>query len=197
MGVAALPLVITAVTSLVSGAGTFLSGMAQSKAASYQAKVAQNNAKIAAQNAAYTEAQGAKREREEAFKLQSLVGRIKAARSASGVNVNTGSALDTVESAGLLGRMSIANVRDDFARNAYALRTQSANFLAQADLYKSEAANAKSGAIFGAATTILGGAAQVGTSVFGSGSTTSTGVTPSSSNYGGSFLGNNTLGIVR
>lgn len=196
MGVAAIPLVIMAVTAAMSAAGTISSGMAQSKAANYQAKVAQNNAKIAAQNAAYTDAQGAKREREEAFKLQNLIGRIKAGRAASGVNVTTGSALDTIDSAGLLGRMSIANVRDDFARNAYALRTQSANFLAQADIYKAEAANAKSGAIFGAATTLLGAAAQSYAS-FGGGGGTSTGVTSSASNYGGSFLGNNTLGIVR
>lgn len=196
MGVAAIPLVIMAVTAAVSAAGTISSGMAQSKAANYQAKVAQNNAKIAAQNAAYTDAQGAKREREEAFKLQNLIGRIKAGRAASGVNVTTGSALDTVDSAGLLGRMSISNVRDEFARQSSALRAQSANFLAQSDIYKAEASNAKTGAFFGAATTLLGAAAQSYTS-FGGGGGGSTGVTPSSSNYGGSFLGNNTLGIVR
>lgn len=197
MGIDPISLGFTLVSGLFSAVGSVASGMAQSQQMKYQAAVAANNATIARQNAAYVEAQGVKKEKEEIYKIRNFMGQLRANRAASGLAVDAGSNVDVQSSAGMLGRLSIANVRDETARQAYGFRVQGSNFDAESTGLRAGAKNARMAGIVGGIGSALGSAASVGaqwTGLQATGSNPSTWYEPSA---GGSFLGNNSLMIVR
>jgi hypothetical protein len=149
---------------------------AASDAAAYRAQVAANNAAIAKQNqqimennARTTEAAGAAKGDQEAMKARELLGRQKAAAAASGLDVNSGSALDIRAGTAGMAMLTDLNVRDDTNRRAAALRQQGANYAAQGEnfLIDAEAARtagsaAETGGILSATGGLLGGAAKTG-----------------------------------
>jgi hypothetical protein len=148
--------------SLLGGAltagGTLESGFASSHAADYAAQVAANNAIIARQNAKFSLESGEAQAAATSLKGASQSGRIKSAQAASGVDVNTGSAVDVQASQRELNKLDTETTLHKGQLAAYGYRTQATNYDAEAALKRGEASQDITGAEIGAAGSLIGGA---------------------------------------
>lgn len=142
----------------VSALGTIAGGIAQAHQASYQAEVAKNNAQIASENATQATEAGQAQAEAASLKGAAVAGSIQAAQAANGIDVNSGSAVDVQESQREESKLDTDTVMHNAALSAYGYRTQQQNFLADAELEKSKAAEAPIGAAIGAAGSFLGSA---------------------------------------
>jgi hypothetical protein len=147
----------TLASSVVGGVGSIMQGQAASAAAGYNAQVAANNAKISTQNAQFAGAEGEQNVAAATAKTRAQVGATVASQGASGVDVNSGSAVDTRESEAKLGMLNALNIRSQAARQAYGFETQSAAFTGQQSLAKAEASNDTTAGYLNAGATVLGG----------------------------------------
>jgi hypothetical protein len=100
----------------------------------YQAVVAANNAVLANETADRTLAAGAAATEDVSMKSAANVGTIKAAQGASGVDVNSGSALNVQSSARELGELAATRTENNAQEKAYGYRVQASNDVAQAQL---------------------------------------------------------------
>lgn len=156
------PISMMVVGSVLQAGTSVMGGFQQRDMANYQAAVARNNAEIAKRNAVYAEQQGARREQEEIFKVRDQLGAAKAAQGASGLAVGVGSGADVAGSISGMGLLSISNVRDAAAREAYGYRVQADNFENEAKLARTQGRNAVTSGFIGAATSLIGSATRVG-----------------------------------
>lgn len=143
--------------SVLGATGQVLQGQAASETASYNAEIAANNAKIARQNATATAHEGEINAAAASQKTRAELGSLLANEGASGVDVSSGSSVDTRTSAVQNGELNAINIRANAARQAYGYQTQAVNDIAQENLDKSEAQNAPIAADIGAGATLLGG----------------------------------------
>jgi len=155
------PISMMVIGTVLQAGTSIMGGMQQRDQANYQAAVARNNATIAKRNAVYAEQQGAKREMEEVYKVRDQLGAARAAQGASGLAVGVGSGADVIASTSGLGLLSIDNVRDVSAREAYGYRVQAGNFENEADLLRTQGRNAMTGGFIGAASSVIGGATSI------------------------------------
>lgn len=149
-------------SAVVAAAGTAYSQVQASNAASQASKfneqVAANNAQIALQNANWASQAGEQQAAAAQQKTRATVGAIKTAQAASGVDVNTGSAVDVRSSAASLGELDAINIRSNAARQAYGYQTSSASETAKSQLDQYTAQNDVTAGQLNAAGTIIGGA---------------------------------------
>jgi hypothetical protein len=158
----ALALVAGAVGAGVSAYGTAEAGKATANAANYNAQVARNNATIANQNADYAVAAGEESAATQSRKNAATSGKIKATQAASGVDVNTGSAVGVQESQRETGQLDSETVLNNAELQAYGYRSQATGFQATAGLETEEAEQAPVGADLSAAGGLLGSASSLG-----------------------------------
>lgn len=156
----AAPLAIAG--ALTSAVGTVESGYATSNAAAYSAQVAQNNAIIANQNATYAEAAGEAQAAATSLKGAAASGKIKAAQAASGIDVNTGSAVNVQASERETNVLNTETVLNNAELQAYGYRAAATGYEATAGLETQEAEQAPIGAIIGAGGNLLSSASSVG-----------------------------------
>jgi hypothetical protein len=160
----------------VSAVGTIESGYATSNAAAYQAQVAQNNATIAEQNATYASNAGLAQAAATSMKGAAGSGKIKATQAASGIDVNTGSAVNVQASERETNVLSSETVLNNAELQSYGYRAAATGYEATAGLEKEEEAQAPIGAIFSAAGNLLSGASAVSAKwPLGAGTNTPTG----------------------
>jgi hypothetical protein len=145
----------------VSAVGTIESGYATSNAAAYQAQVAQNNATIAEQNAQYSSEAGLAQAAATSLKGAAASGKVKATQAASGIDVNTGSAVNVQASERETNELSTETVLSNAELQNYGYRAAATGYKATAGLEEEEAAQAPIGAIFSAAGNLLSGASSV------------------------------------
>lgn len=157
MSIALAGVIGTVVSGAVGAVGAVMNAQAQSSAAKYNAEVAEQNAKIQQQNATWAGQAGEQQAAVEEQKTRARVGAIVASEAANGVDVNSGSALDTRSSARELGELSALTIRSNAAKEAYGYETQSWNAQAQANLDKADASAASAAGMIGAAGDLLGG----------------------------------------
>src|SRR5215467_11516379 len=98
--------------------GSLYKGMAGAGAANYQAGVANMNAQIAEQNAGYERAKGEYEAEQIGMKGRYQLGTMKTTQAASGVDVNTGSAVDARTSMASITSLEEATARNRAARAA-------------------------------------------------------------------------------
>jgi hypothetical protein len=146
----------------VSGYGAVESGNAQKSAADYQSQVAANNATIANQNALAATAAGNAQAEQAKLKNQQVVGAMMAGQASSGIDVGSGSALDTRKSQTEIGELNVETIRNNAARQAYGYRTQSMSDTAQAGLDTAQGQAAQNAGDIGGVSSILSGAASAG-----------------------------------
>lgn len=158
-----LSLASSALGALSGGLGTYISAQASSKAAKFNAQVASENSKAAKQNAAIAGQAGAEQAAVTSQKTKALVGSMISNEGASGVDVNSGSALESRISATEVGDLDTLTVRSNATKEAYGYKTQSENFENESNLDKLEAESASTGGEIGTASTFLGGIGDVGT----------------------------------
>lgn len=146
--------------SAVTALGALKQGQAASEAASYQSQISANNAKLAKQNANYASEEGEINAANSEAKTRAAAGAILANQGASGVDVNSGSAVDVRSSAAQVGELNAINIRSDAARQAYGFQTQAASEVGQSAEQKAEAKNDITAGELNAATSFLGGASS-------------------------------------
>lgn len=146
--------------------GTLLKAYGQTKQAganaatdTYKAQVAENNAAIATQQAQWAGEEGDQSASAAALKTRATEGGIEANQAASGIDVNTGSAVQVQDSARILGKLDALTIRSNAARQAYGYQVEATNQTAQSQLDKFAAKNDIEAGEIGAGSTILGGAA--------------------------------------
>lgn len=161
MSFAAAGLALSAVGTAVGVAGAIQQGNTAQKMANYQAQVAQNNALVAEQNADYAIKAGVQEAGTESMKGAAVLGAIRAGQAASGIDVNTGSAVDVQESERERSKLDTETVMHNAQLKAYGYRTQAANFEAEAGLKQAEGAAAKKASRVSALGTLLSGASSV------------------------------------
>ncbi len=153
-------------SSVLSAGGSILSGLAQGKSAKYNAAIAANNAEIGKQNATATIQEGEANAAAASAASKAKIGGILANQGASGVDVNSGSSVDTRASAAEEGQLNAINIRSNAARAAYGYESGAANATAESNMYKSEATTAPIAGDISGVSTLLSGATNPVTSPF-------------------------------
>lgn len=149
------------VGAAVSAVGTVASAEAQGNAASYQAVVAKNNQQTALQNAQYAEEAGEAQAQATSLKGAATAGKIKAAQAASGVNVNSGSAVNVRESQRETAELDTETVLNNAELQAYGYRANATNYGAEAELEQNEAEEAPVAGALGATGNLLSAASGI------------------------------------
>lgn len=158
---AAIGLGLGAAAGGVKAYGDYQGGQAAGKAFTYQAGVAQINAQIANQNARYATAVGESKAQISGMQTRAQLGTTKAIQGASGLNVNTGSAVGVRASEADIGEENEMTIRSDTARQAYGFKVQAAGDIAQSNLDLASAASSKTASKYGAISSLLGSAGSV------------------------------------
>lgn len=173
-GIAEAGLALSAVGTVASGYGMYAQGQQAKAQGDYQSAVAANNAAIAAQNAAVQEraaqdalARGRIDEQQHRLKVSQMKGAQRSALAASGVQVDSGSALDVLADTAMFGEMDALTIRSNAEREAYSARigahnarAQGMNNVAESNLFKLAGANSARSGMIGAGSTFLGGAGR-------------------------------------
>lgn len=146
---------------VTSAAGAVMGGIGASNAYSYKAQVAQNNAKIARQNADYAAMEGGKQAEMQGRQAQFQMGKIISGQAASGVDVNSGTALAIREGQALVNRENQMMIRSNASRKAYGYNVEAMNFEAQAAMDEQAGDNAMTAGVIGGGSSLIGGAASV------------------------------------
>ena len=144
----------------VSAFGSIESSDAASASASYQSQVAANNATIAGENAQYAKAAGEAQVTQSELKTAATIGAIKTNQAASGLDVNSGSNEDVQSSAKELGELDALTIRNSAAKQAYGYQVQSTSFTQQSQLSSAQSQQDLTAGMFGAGSSILGGASS-------------------------------------
>lgn len=145
----------TIVTGAMTAVGQFAAGNAKANAANYNAQVAIMNANQQKQNAVIASQSGSQQATMQSLKTRATIGAERANQGASGVNVNTGSAIDTQASTHEIGTLDAMTVRTNAAREAFGYQTAAVNQEAQATLDKYEAKYDREAGMLQAGTTLL------------------------------------------
>lgn len=151
---------LTVASTVIGAAGQLYSGMAQARAANYQAKVAEMNARIERKRAVDAIDRGHEEERKHRMEVAQLQGEQEASYAASGLDLSYGSPNAVIASTATLGELDAQTIRSNARKESYDRLVGAANQDAEAQMKKAEARSAKVGAFFGAAGTLVGGAAD-------------------------------------
>lgn len=144
----------------IAAQGDLMAGRAASQADIFNAGVAATNATIAEQNASIASQGGNEQVGISGAKTRADVASIKASQANSGVDVNSGSAVNVRSSAAATGMLDALTIRANAAKAAYGYQTEAAGFKAQSALDKSQAKYDTTAANLRAKGTILGGQTQ-------------------------------------
>lgn len=158
---AAIGLGLSAVGTAAAVAGSMQQGAAQKKQADYQAQVARNNQTVAAQNA-----QAAQNQAEVRAQAVQRAGDMKlsaqrAALGASGVGLDSGSALDVTGATAQQTALSVDQEAYQGRLSAYGYGVQGSNYAGAAQMAEASGQSAGSSSYLNAAGSLLGGASQV------------------------------------
>lgn len=155
-------MVVGAIGAGVSGYGQYETGKANSESASYQATVAANNAAVAKENATMDIQAGEVAAVNKGLQTRAVVGSEKANQGASGIDVNTGSAVDVRAGTAEMGMLDALTIRSDAAKKAYGQEVAATSDTAQSQLDTMQSDQASIAGDIGATGTMLSGASTVG-----------------------------------
>ena len=148
---------IAAVAATVGAGAAAYGSYQQSKAAkntaTYNAAIARNNAIIADRQAKDRLSQGKVEESNFMKQLTQLKGKQRSIYSGSGIVVDEGSPLETLQETAQLGAIDALTIRRNAERDAYGIRNEGQNFTNQANLLDTNARNINP--YFNAGTTLL------------------------------------------
>lgn len=150
--------------SRLAAQGQIKTATATAESDLFNAGVDANNASILTHNATEAGQAGDANAGISEQKTGQQVAAIKANQAASGVDVNSGSAVGVRNSASATGMLDALTIRSNAAKQAYGFLTEAASSTAQSKLDKSKAAFDISAGNAEAQATILGGAAKAASS---------------------------------
>ena len=156
------PVTLAIAATTVAAAGTMYQGAAANAQARYEADVAQENRKheLAARDDAFR--RGEIEQMRHYRQLSQRLGLQRASLAASGLDVNFGSAADLQTDTMLLGYEDSSIIAENTMREAKGYEINAANYTMQGRAARSRGTAALVGAGLSTASTILGGASQVG-----------------------------------
>ena len=146
------------VSAGAQGIGDLVEGFAGGRAADFQAQIARRNAEISQQNARGAREAGQVQALNSMLRTRAIVGQTKAAQAASGIDVNSGSAVDVQASERMLGMLDALTIRSNAARAAYGYEAEAGGYAARAKMLKQGGKMARIGGLMNASGTILEGA---------------------------------------
>lgn len=159
--IGAIGLGASALGAGVSAFGSMQQGAAQQAMYQYQAGVARVNQQIAAQNAEWELKAGEVEAQQEGLKTRFGIGTAKTEQAASGLDVNSGSALATRQSMQEIGTYNETLARANAAKRAYGFTVQGVQEEAQSNIDIMAGQQARTAGNIGAVTSILGGISNV------------------------------------
>lgn len=155
------------VASIVGGTISTVSGIQQGNAqkAQYEYAAEQNrrNAEIAKNNATESRQKGMEEARLKRMQTLSQIGALKTANAANGININSGTALDTIEDTATMGELDAMNAMYTSEQTAQNYELQANNFNVQSNMNSLAAKNVSKTTkmnAFGSALSGVGDAAQ-------------------------------------
>lgn len=152
-------------TSIIGGLttaiGDIFSGISQQKMYDYQASVAKVNAQIAQQNSAYALQVGDLQAQKYGLQAGQQKAAIKTVQSASGLDVNSGSAKQVQQSEQTVTNINTETLRSNAAKTAYNYQVQAAMDVAQAGVDTVAGQNARSAGMIQATSSLIGTAGSV------------------------------------
>lgn len=143
-------------SGVVGGVGQIEQASAQAAASKYSAQVAGINQKQALTNEQLASESGDIQADIQSRRTRALVGEEIANAGASGLDVRSGSNIDTQISSQIMGKVDALTVRSNAAREAYGYQTQADTFAGEKSLKEAEGKNAQTAGGIGAASTLLG-----------------------------------------
>jgi hypothetical protein len=144
-------LTIIAVSAAVAAAG--VSAYGQYQQGEYQKAVADENAKMQEQSAALASQRGAVAAGVQRMKSSQEIGAARAAAGGSGIELTSGTTLDAISDARMLSELDAQTITNNAAREAWGYKAGAMNAIAQGQA-------AQMAGRYGAAATLIGGAAQ-------------------------------------
>lgn len=159
---ATITLALTAASAAVTGYGAIRQGQAQKRQADYQAAVERNNATIAGWQAEDATKRGQVEEQRQRLHAARIAGAQRAGYASGGVELTSGSPLDTLMDTAQLGELDALTIRSNAEREAYGYRTQSGNLTAQSGLTALAGRNARQASYVSAGSTLLSAAGTAG-----------------------------------
>jgi hypothetical protein len=151
----------TLLGGLTSALGSFIGGQSQQEMYNYQAGVAKLNAQIAQQNSAYATQVGELQATNAGLQGAQRLGQIKAAQSASGLDVNTGSPAAVRVSQKQVTGFDVAAIRSNAAKTAYNYEVSAVSDVAQANIDTLAGENARTSGMISADASLIGAASSV------------------------------------
>jgi hypothetical protein len=151
-------LAIAAVGAAVSGYSAIQNSEAQAAAAKYQAQVASNNQQIASMNANQAVEQGNQQLQAEQQQAAQRQGTIRAVMGASGIDLNSGSALRDQQGVAEVDTLNEQTITSNAARSAWNYKNQGADYGATAALGEMQAQSAQSAGLMSGFSSLLSGA---------------------------------------
>src|ERR1035437_8859867 len=132
---AGVGMVGSAVSGLISGAGSLAKGAAGQAMYSYQAGVAQLNSKIALANRDYTYATGEEDAKRYGMGARQRMGAIRAGEGASGIDIGSGSKAAVQTGQQTVTNIDEATMRNNTARKAFGYQVEATQDTAQSQVY--------------------------------------------------------------
>ena len=158
----AISLASTAASTAVGVYSSIQQGKAQQAQADYQAKVAKQNQDLAEQQVSAERMAGYEAAQAQRQKAAKLIGAQRAAGGASGAVVDFGSNLDLQADTAAQGELDAINAYNKGIDAAYNSEIQAWNYGNQATAYEQSGQAAKRAGYLNAASTALGGIADMG-----------------------------------
>ena len=160
-GASAISLGSTIFGSLTQAAGAKAAGQAQEQTDKFLGTQAFYNSEVATQNAALARQQGEIESQKYGMGAAQRMGQIKASQASSGLDVNSGSALQVQKSQQLVSDMDLDQIRMNAAKTAYNFDVQSVQEKNQGQLYFMSGSNAAQAGNINANASIISGAGSV------------------------------------
>lgn len=128
------PIAIASVGAAAGAYGAYQSQSAQNQALEYQAQVGERNAQLAEIQASNAEARGATEEQQHREKVRQLKGSQRTGFAASGVLVDAGSTLETVQDTAAMGEQDALTIRYNASLEAWGKRAEAGGYRAGSEM---------------------------------------------------------------
>lgn len=151
----------SALGSLFGASGAEAAGKAQQQQNNYMGTQAFYNAQVALQNAKYAREQGESSATKYGVAAGGRMGQIKAAQASSGLDVNSGSAVQVQKSQQMLTNMDLDQIRSNAAKTAYNYDVEAKQDQNQGKLYFMAGSNAAQAGSINAEASLISGAGSV------------------------------------
>lgn len=147
--------------TVISAGSAVWQGVSGAQYANYQAQVADMNRRIALDNANRAIERSQVEQVDQDMQTLAMLGEQQAEQSASGLSLGSRSFRLTRKSARDLGRLDALNVRQAGELEAYAYKTDAANFKASASAARVQGRNSLVSGFLGAGQSLVSGAMKV------------------------------------